>query len=122
MTHKDHLPFVSIVVISRDRHELLEQTVDSLLALDYPSANYEIVIVEEGDGAKPIEGVHYVFLPRRNLGLGYARNTGVQNAQGEIIAFTDDDCLHEKNWLTLKQRRGGGGSNVRTAGQPYRQV
>jgi glycosyltransferase involved in cell wall biosynthesis len=95
------LPFVSVVVISRDRHELLQQTVDSLLALDYPPANYEIIIVEEGDAPQPIEGVNYVFLPRCNIGLGYARNTGVRNTKGGIIAFTDDDCLHEKNWLTL---------------------
>jgi len=43
--------------------------------------------------------VNYVFIPRRNLGLGYARNTGVSHARGDIVAFTDDDCLVDPEWL-----------------------
>ena len=91
--------FVSIIVISKDRHNELQKAVLSLMNLEYPSDRYEVVVVEEGDEPMPLKGVKYVFLPRRNLGLGYARNTGVRNAQGEIIAFTDDDCLVDPAWL-----------------------
>ena len=98
---QERLPFVSVVVISKDRHEELKKAVSSLKQLDYPKEGYEITVVEEGDAPTPIEGVKYIFLPRRNLGLGYARNTGVKNSKGEIIAFTDDDCVHEKDWLTV---------------------
>ena len=55
--------------------------------------------MEEGDSPQPLEGVEYIFLPRRDLGLGYARNTGVRNAKGDIIAFTDDDCIVDPLWL-----------------------
>jgi glycosyltransferase involved in cell wall biosynthesis len=86
-------------VISKDRHDYLNIAVRSLLDLDYPRERYEIIVVEEGDAPTPLLGVKYVFLPRRNLGLGYARNTGVRNAKGELIAFTDDDCLVDRHWL-----------------------
>lgn len=98
---QEQLPFVSIIVISKGRHEELKKAVSSLKQLDYPKEGYEIIVVEEGDTPTPIEGVNYIFLPRRNLGLGYARNTGVRNSKGDIIAFTDDDCIHKKNWLTI---------------------
>ena len=91
--------FVSIVVISKDRRDDLEKAVDSLVRLDYPREYFEIVVVEEGDSPQPLEGVEYIFLPRRDLGLGYARNTGVRNAKGDIIAFTDDDCIVDPLWL-----------------------
>ena len=91
-------PFISIVIISRDRHELLEGAVKSILKMDYPSERYEIVVVEEGDKPFAVSQTKYVFLPRRNLGLGYARNQGVTHSKGEIILFTDDDCIVDKNW------------------------
>ncbi len=96
----DPVPFVSIIVISKDRRMDLKKAVVSLKQLDYPVKRYEIVVVEEGDIPNPVEGARYVYLPRRSLGLGYARNMGVKSTQGEIIAFTDDDCLHDKQWLT----------------------
>ena|GEM_PF-680070 len=115
-------PFVSVVVISRDRRCDLEKAVASLKLQDYPKDRLEIVIVEEGDYSNAMDGVNYIYLPRRNLGLGYARNTGVRNAKGEIIAFTDDDCLHEKNWLSqmvlvLLEKEAGGVAGA-TLGQP----
>ncbi|MBN2038032.1 MAG: glycosyltransferase [Chitinispirillaceae bacterium] len=95
-------PRVSIIVISKDRHADLLKAVASLKLLRYPHDRYEIVVVEEGDEPAPPEGVTYVFLPRRDKGLGFARNTGVRNSlQSDIIAFTDDDCLADPQWLDL---------------------
>ena len=96
---ENEAPFVSVVVITKDRHDDLQKAVRSLLDLDYPQERYEVVVVEEGDAPTPLAGVKYVFLPRRNLGLGYARNTGVRHAKGEFIAFTDDDCIVDRLWL-----------------------
>ncbi|MDA8244172.1 MAG: glycosyltransferase [Elusimicrobia bacterium] len=96
----ENAPGVSVIVISKDRHELLLKSITALRELRYPADSYEIVVVEEGDGPLPIDGVHYVFLPRRNLGLGYARNMGLDAAKGEIIAFTDDDTRVDPDWLS----------------------
>lgn len=92
-------PFVSVIVITKDRRDDLKKAIQSLRELDYPQDKFEIVIVEEGDEPQKIEGVKYVFIPRLNKGFGYARNIGIKNAKGEIIAFTDDDCIVDKNWL-----------------------
>jgi len=100
MSIDNKVPFVSVVVITKDRRELLQQAIMSFFQMNYPLDQYEIVVVEEADSPNPIDGVKYVFLPRRDLGLGYARNTGVKNAKGEIIAFTDDDCIVDPKWLS----------------------
>ena len=94
--------FVSIIIISRDRHDVLLDTVSALLQqvqkqkLD---ARTEVIVVEEGDAAQPIPDTRYRHLPRRNYGFGYARNRGLQIASGDIIIFIDDDIMPSEHWL-----------------------
>ncbi len=95
----------SIIVCTFNRLDYLRQCLPSLLAIDYPE--YEIVIINDGstDGTEKfldsldnsrIKVVHH----ERNQGLSISRNTGIKNARHEIVAFTDDDCRADKNWLT----------------------
>ncbi|MFQ6084099.1 MAG: glycosyltransferase [Candidatus Aminicenantia bacterium] len=93
------IPFVSVVIISKDRHKLLVKAINSIKRTDYPKDKYEIIVVEEGDNPREIPDVKYIFLPRKNYGYGYARNTGIKNANGEIIVFVDDDCIVSLTWL-----------------------
>lgn len=95
------LPGVSVVVVTRDHHELAERAVQSLLETDYPAAQRQIVIVEETDAPRPIpgDGVKYHAISVKNLGVSFARNTGLDLCDHEIVAFTDDDCVVEKDWL-----------------------
>lgn len=91
---------VSVVIVSRDRHQELMKAVDSVKALNYPKEGIEIVVVEEADSPQKIEGVKYVFLPtKKQKDFGYARNIGVKKSSGDIVAFTDDDCIVEQDWL-----------------------
>ncbi|MEJ2242235.1 MAG: glycosyltransferase, partial [Candidatus Bathyarchaeota archaeon] len=97
-------PIVSIVVCTRNRVKLLKRCIDSLLSLDYPKSNFEIILVDNNseDETKQFlfnnyPNIKYVF--ENNIGIPYARNAGVNNANGSIIAFIDDDCVPEKNWL-----------------------
>ncbi len=99
MVHPSDYPFVSIIICSRFRHGLLEKAVASVKVSEYLTGRYEIIVVEEGDNPSPIEQVKYIFLPKCNLGLGYARKCGVGAAKGEFILFTDDDCTVEKDWV-----------------------
>lgn len=96
---RDHYPFVSVIICSKNRHDLLLKAVDSVIKCDYPPEKIEIVVVEEGDKPLPVKGVKYVYLPPKNLGLGYTHNRGIANASGEIIVFTDDDVIASKEWL-----------------------
>ena len=94
-------PSVSVIIVTKGHHDLAKDAVDSVLATEYPIDRRQMVVVEETNKPKPIEGrgVEYHTIPERNLGVAFARNQGVRYAQHKIIAFTDDDCLVEKRWL-----------------------
>jgi cellulose synthase/poly-beta-1,6-N-acetylglucosamine synthase-like glycosyltransferase len=92
-------PFISVIIITKDRRDDLKKAIKSLQEINYPRDRFEVVVVEEADEPVEVKGVKYIFIPRMNKGFGYARNIGIKNAKGEIIVFTDDDCIVEKNWL-----------------------
>ena len=93
----------SIVVCTRNRSASVKETLAALSQLE--ACDCEVLVVDNSSGAEKeltekfttAAGAKYVYEPRR--GLNVARNTGIASAGGDIIAFTDDDCLPEKNWL-----------------------
>jgi cellulose synthase/poly-beta-1,6-N-acetylglucosamine synthase-like glycosyltransferase len=103
-------PLVSIVVATAGlRPDLLHRCIQSLTEINYPA--FEIVIVDNRaqqivDGDEPLwDGTGAQASPVRVVregrrGLSFARNTGVLEARGEIVAFTDDDVEVDANWLT----------------------
>ena len=101
-TNGSLLPYISVIVCTRFRPESLARTLDALLLMDYP--HYEIIVV---DNAPPneatkelLEGytdVRYLLEPR--AGTNRARNTGISCANGEIVAFIDDDAVPDPRWL-----------------------
>jgi GT2 family glycosyltransferase len=60
---------------------------------------FQIVVVEETDKPEPIPGSLYIPHPVTNRGIPYARNLALQNADGEIVVFLDDDCSIQDGWL-----------------------
>jgi GT2 family glycosyltransferase len=97
-------PPVSVVVCTHERPESLARCLTSLLAADYPAL--EIVVVDNAprtpDGRLLVESfhdarIHYVCEP--HPGLSRARNRGVADAAGEIVAFTDDDVEVDCDWI-----------------------
>jgi len=100
---------LSLVICSRNRASQLEETLKTLVHLEWPPSS-ELIIVDNGssdgtrsliDGFKSQAPVQVVdaFEPQR--GLGTARNRGWRLAKGEILAFTDDDCYPKKECLQL---------------------
>ena len=93
-------PFISVVIPSHNRKQELERVLESLENQTYPDERYEIVVID--DSVPPIEvkespKVKYFHIAP--TGHTEARNIGVMRSRGEIISFTDDDCLPEKEWL-----------------------
>lgn len=107
---------VSVVVPTRDRFDFLQRCLEALLHQTFDPRDYEIVVVDDGSDAptrQQIQGWYQnhnsvmLSLPTIQLlsfpisrGPAAARNLGWQAAQGEIIAFTDDDCIPDRDWLT----------------------
>lgn len=95
-------PKVSVVVASYNGARTLANCLGSLQALRYP--NHEVILVDDGStDATPEIGAQFpgvrLIRHERNLGLSAARNTGIAAATGEIVAFTDDDCRVDEDWL-----------------------
>lgn len=102
---------VSVVIPTYNRSALLKDAVGSVLGQSSADTNtpFEIVIVDNNsqDDTESVAQalvdahpgrVHYVRETQQ--GNAHARNTGVQTASGEVIAFIDDDVAVESDWLT----------------------
>ncbi len=94
-------PRVSVVVACYNGSRTLQACLESLQNLRYP--DYEVILVDDGSTddtpqlAAQFPQVRYLSQP--NLGLSSARNTGIEAATGEIVAFTDADCRADEDWL-----------------------
>lgn len=96
-------PLVTIIVAARGRHRATRACVESLLALDYPGEPCEIIVVD--DASDPPLAAAIADLPvqlirlDRNRGQSAARNIAAAEAQGEVLAFIDNDCIADPAWL-----------------------
>ncbi|MBI2160067.1 MAG: glycosyltransferase [Candidatus Rokubacteria bacterium] len=93
------LPSVSVLIITKDRRALLSQALRSIGAVDYPKHKLEIVVVEDTGEPLAPPGVVYITQPCESRGRSAARNVSVQASTAEILAFTDDDCVVDGQWL-----------------------
>ena len=98
---------VSVIIPTYNREKTILRAVQSVLDQTY--TNLEVLVIDDGstDGTAEIvrgiedDRVKYIVL-EQNGGQAKARNTGVQMAEGEWIAFQDsDDCWH-KNKLEIQ--------------------
>jgi len=93
-------PRVSVVVCSYNGARTISQCLEHLMRLDYP--DYEVIVIDDGsrDETAAIArqyDVRLVSIP--NGGLSNARNLGLREATGEIVAYTDDDAYPDEHWL-----------------------
>ncbi len=88
------MPKISVVITVYNRTQCIIQAIQSVLAQTY--RDFEIIVVDDGSNIdiketlKPYQG-KIKFIYQENRGLAAARNTGIRHAQGEYIAFLDDD-------------------------------
>ena len=124
-------PKVSVIVCSYNGGQTLEACLRSLKKLNYP--DYEVVLVDDGskDNTKEIVSHHpwVKTIHQPNMGLSVARNVGAAHASGEILAYTDSDCMADPDWLyylvgTLLSGdyAGVGGPNISPPAQNWHQA
>jgi glycosyltransferase involved in cell wall biosynthesis len=103
------LPFVSVIVPTYNRASLLKRLLESLREQTYPADKFEVLVVDDGstdETPQVVEefarsapfAVRYFRQPRK--GPAAARNLGIQQSRGEIVAFVDSDVTVAKDWLT----------------------
>ena len=113
-------PRVSVIVCSCNGAATIADCLAGVEGLDYP--NFETIVVDDGstDGTAAVAAEYGVKLIRtENHGLSSARNTGIEVASGEIVAFLDDDCVPDRHWLRYlvsalvdEEHAGVGGPNI----------
>jgi len=98
MSDSEQLPRVSVVVATRNREELLAQSLGAILAQTY-AGHIEVIVVY--DRSEPVPAheldrgnrVVRVMTNQRQAGLAGARNSGITASSGALVAFCDDDDL-----------------------------
>src|SRR6202790_5136894 len=94
-------PRVSVVVCAYNAERTMAACLASLEPLDYP--DYEVIVVNDGSKDRTLEiSERFPFcriISQENKGLSAARNVGAEAATGEIVAYTDSDCVADPDWL-----------------------
>lgn len=102
-------PFVSVVIPTHNRPLQVSALVRSILASEYPSDKYEIIVVDNAPSTDDTERLidqnfgriaQVVYTREDRPGGARARNRGLALAKGEIVVFGDDDELVDRYWLT----------------------
>jgi O-antigen biosynthesis protein len=95
------VPRVSVLICTYNGARTLGETCAAVAALDYP--NVEVIVVDDGstdDSAAIAESYGFRVISTANRGLSSARNTALDAATGEIVAYIDDDAIPDAHWLT----------------------
>ncbi len=94
-------PLVTVIIPTYNRGWIIQEAIDSVLAQDFN--DYELIVVDDGSDDNTLEiletyGKAIAVLHQSNRGVSAARNRGIDEATGRLIAFLDSDDL----WLPEK--------------------
>jgi glycosyltransferase involved in cell wall biosynthesis len=101
-------PFVSVIVPTRNRAEYLRDTLRALSNQVYPVDRLEIIVVDNSSSDSTGDVVRQAsehgpfpvrYLHKENDGPAASRNRGAERARGDILAFTDSDCVPGTAWV-----------------------
>ncbi len=112
-------PLISVVIATRDRTDSLAVCLKAFDDVEYP--NYEIIVVDNAPtteataeliASQSAANPRIRYAREEHPGLGWAHNCGLRHARGDIIAFTDDDVVVDRHWLSELLRGFSLGGNV----------
>ncbi len=97
----------SVIIPVYNSEKTIKKTLEALLNQNFDEG-YEIIIVDDGSSDKTVEICKKIakkskipirIFENEHHGPAWQRNFGAKKARGEIIVFTDSDCIPDKNWL-----------------------
>ena len=121
----ENKPFVSIVIPTTGHVKFIKGLVESVNKLDYPKEKYELILI----GDEETELLNISSKKANDYGIktvvkyepfaaGKKRNIGVELANGDIIAFTDDDTILREDWLNNAVKHLNDNTNYVGVGGP----
>lgn len=100
---------ISVILCTYNRDKYIYNVLKSVAENDYPHDQYEIVLVNNNstDGTEnecrrfqaDYPDIRFRYFLETNQGLSYARNCGIRNAQGDLLAYVDDDATVNPEYL-----------------------
>src|SRR3990167_5093364 len=94
---------ISVIVPFHNAEKHIEQCITALLSQSFPSSFYEIIMVDNNSTDNSIKVImkypQIKLLSEKKQGSYAARNRGVAESKGSVIAFTDSDCIPVPEWL-----------------------
>lgn len=95
-------PFVSIIIPAKNEEHLIRQCIHHLNRLNYPKDLYEIIVADGMSAdrtAEAAEKLGAVVVKNEKETVSPGRNIAFLAAKGDLVAFTDADCVVDKDWL-----------------------
>lgn len=101
--NEERKPFVSVIIPVRDDIDRLAVCLKALEEQNYPADAFEVMVVDNGAHSgiqRMVEGFSHAVLVREEKEGSYAaRNKGIAVSSGEVLAFTDSDCIPAYDWI-----------------------
>lgn len=124
---------LSVIVAARNEEANITRLLDSLREQDYDPRKYEIILVDDHSSDKTISLIkqHQKQYPDFSLkvitlegetasGKKKALSVGIEKARGEVLCFTDADCIPDKEWLSsINQAYQNTGNQMHLGGVRY---
>ena len=98
----NHFPFVSVIIPTYHDWDRLQLCINALKTQTYPSKFFEVIIVNNDPEDVPYHldlSANCSLISEARKGSYAARNRGITIARGEILAFTDSDCIPCPDWI-----------------------
>jgi glycosyltransferase involved in cell wall biosynthesis len=107
---------ISVVIPAHNEGKNISNCLNGLMRQTFARDNYEIIVVDDGstdntpDIVDSFPGVR--LIRQKNQGPAVARNMGAQEARGDIVLFTDADCIPFDNWIEEMVKPFGQNSEI----------
>lgn len=94
---------ISVIICTHNRPDKLKDCLKSILVSSF--SDFEIIVIDQSNGNQTKKAVssfsnHLIEYQKMDVkGLSKGRNLGIEKSRGDIVAFTDDDCLVDIDWL-----------------------
>lgn len=93
---------LSVVIPALNSASTIPYTLSSIFSNEFPREYFEVLVIDNGSSDETVEvakkfPVRTYYCSKK--GIGPPRNLGIKLAKGDMVCFTDSDCIVEKDWL-----------------------